>query len=348
MRILVVFTGGTIGCAPPDREGVLAVPKPEDPKEYYVISGYDNPYKVEFDTIEPMNTLSGNMTVASWNVLLQSLKKVNFSAYDGMIVTHGTDTMAFTASLFGMLLSGIGIPAVFVGSNYELSDERADGRQNFADAVRFIKNGKFPGTFVIFQSKVYLSTRINQSRHFMNAYGSPDGTFFGLMKNNEFERSCHAQNPAVEDFKAIRSRKPIIGSIESISACVFLIRPYVGLNYEYLSISKEIKAVLHETYHSATACAETEEPAYSVMEFYERHKDSVSLYLAPFYSRILREDNAIKYSSTGVMMKTGIKAVCDMSLESAYAKLLLAYSLYDDEKQIGDFLDESVFFEKLF
>ena len=347
MRILVAFTGGTIGCAPPDKEGMLAVQKAEEPKGYFLISSYDNPYKVEFDTIEPLNILSENMTVSDWNILLKSFKKIDFSTYDGIIITHGTDTMAYTASIFGMLFSGIRIPVIFVGSNYELSDKRADGHQNFADAVSFIKNSKLGGTFVIFKSKVYLSTRINQSKHFTHKYRSPDETAFGVMKAGEFELSCNAQNPGINDFDEICSGAPIIDSIESISGCVLLIRPYVGLNYECLAISEEIKAVLHETYHSSTACVETEEPAYSIMKFFERHKGIIKLYLAPFYGKILKGDNAVKYSSTAGMLNAGIKAVCDMSLESAYAKLLLAYSLYSDENQIEAFLNKPLFFEQI-
>lgn len=84
-----------------------------------------------------------------------------------------------------------------------------------------------------------------------------------------------------------------------------------------------------------------------VLEFHKKHKDSIKLYLTPFYSKIIEDNTALKYSSTASMMNAGIKTICDMSLESAYAKLLIAYSLFDDENQIDEFLNETLFFEKI-
>jgi len=355
MRILVVFTGGTIGCATPGEDGVLEVLK-SGFEEYFLIGNYDNIYDAEFHTTEPLNKLSENMTIADWNVLLKSLKKVNFSEYDGIVIAHGTDTMAFTAAMFGMLLSGIHIPVIFIGSNYALTDDRADGHQNFADAVSFIKNVRLGGTFVIIKSKVYISTRINQSRHFFNEFTSPNGEIFGTVTNGKFEFSSPSTTAgenaglkqAVKEFEQIYERTPIIEHIETILESVFLVKPYVGLNYECLSFPKEIKAVLHETYHSATICEKTENMKFSLMEFYKRHKNAVSIYIAPFYSEIAEDTGALKYSSTFNIINAGVKTINDMSLESSYAKLLLAYSLYSDEKQIDNFLNEPLFFEKIY
>lgn len=366
MRILTIFTGGTIGCASPDEKSVLSVESSVG-HDYFLINNYFNPYNAKIDTIQPLNLLSENMTISDWNVLLLCLKDVDFSKYDGVIITHGTDTMAFTASIFGMILAGVKIPVIFIGSNFNLQDERADGHQNFADAVSFIKNAKLGGTFVIAKSQVYLSTRITQSRHFTDSYGTPTDEIFGIMKNDKFEiANDHLENsnanfnPNVNDFEKIYSQTPLLDALEQISDCVFLIRPYVGLNYENFTISDKTKAILHETYHSCTACAEPSEPSNSVIEFYNKYKNDINLYIAPFYGTSNDNANNTKdiknkfaiYSSTDRMLKAGIKTIDNMSLESAYAKLLLAYSLYYDKQtdkidSVDKFLTKVLFFESI-
>jgi L-asparaginase len=326
-----------------DDKSILEVDKTEN---YFLLNNYDNPYNVDFVTTQPLNILSENMTISDWNILLRCLKGVDFSEFDGIIITHGTDTMAFTASMFGMILGGIKIPVIFIGSNFNLYDERADGHQNFADAVDFIKDTKLGGTFVITKSKVYLSTKITQSRHLTNSYGTPNDEVFGNMKTGIFEKTSDTSYPNVDDFEKIYLQTPLIDSLEQISDCVFIIRPYIGLSYENFAISNKTKAILHETYHSATACAEPTESANSIVEFYNKNKKNIDLYLAPFY------DDVDMYSSTDFMLKAGIKTICNMSLESAYAKLLLAYSSYSGEQtfcveNVDEFLTLTLFFENM-
>jgi len=347
MPILVIFTGGTIGCPPPDRDGTLSVRDTQPAGKHYLIENYGNPHKIEFETMQPLNSLSENMTVSSWNILLNCLKGIDPSEYDGVIITHGTDSMAFAASMFGMLLSGIEIPVVFIGSNYHLLDKRADGHRNFADAVNFIRNSKLCGTFVIFESKVFLSTRIKQSRHFINKYDMPGDMPFGIMNRERFEFSDFSSYPMAVDFKNTALRQPLYKRLASISPCVFLIKPYVGLNYDCFSFTKEIKVVLNETYHTSAGCSETDEREYSIIEFYKRHAGRLKMYIAPFYSSLLAGDESPRYSSIATMLSAGIKTVSNMTVESAYAKLLLAYSLYDEDETISAFLEEPLFFEKV-
>ena len=385
MRVLVIFTGGTIGCLPPTEDHILDVPATE-PSD--VFSPYTEPTAVEpfgagqanryllieyylshtrcvapvqFDTAQPFSTLSENMTIEKWNALLKLFQDIDFAEYDGIVVAHGSDTMAYTASLFGLILSGIHIPVVFTGCLKPLSDPRTDGHRNFADAVDFIRSADLCGTYVIVDSIVYLGTRIKQANHFTDKYDTTDGRTFGHMRDGVFVESFGtAEMPWKAGDKRISSladgteggkmgeRLPVLRQLDALSDCVLQIRPYVGLNYDAFRLLDSCRAVLHETFHLFTACAHSESLRSSILAFALRCKEeSKPLYAAPFSGALLREEGSAQYSSTAAMLAAGVRPVRDMSLEAAYAKLLLAYSIYEDDDDIKRFLHEPLFFEHI-
>ncbi len=355
MKLLVVFTGGTIGCAPPGKQGIMAVEKniaPKNENDYYLISEYkkrnkETAKKIKFEVIEPLQTLSENITFVHWNILLDALRSISFNDYDGIIITHGTDTMAYSASLFGMLLSGITIPVVFVGSNINLYLPDSDGHKNFSDAIDFIRTSGLCGTFVVFDSTVYLSTRIMQSKHFTDSFESAGGFSFGVMDNGRFKALQHKSNPNADEFLQCTS-EPLICKINRLSDCILLIQPYIGLNYNVFELNDRIKAILHETYHSFTACTDSSVGGCSMIGFADKcAMHGKQLYLAPFDKQLVSDENAPKYASTDLILKHKIRYMGLMTLESAYSKLVLAYSLFNNEHDINDFLEATVFFETL-
>ena len=93
--------------------------------------------------------------------------------------------MAYTANLLSTLLAGVHLPVVLVGSNYVLTDERANGNQNFSDAVDFIASRSYPGVYVIFSGRVYLGSRILQCRSFTDEYPTVSGADFARMENGK-------------------------------------------------------------------------------------------------------------------------------------------------------------------
>lgn len=103
MKILVVLTGGTIGSRVSEK--IINV---NSAAAYNLIKLYQDKYgtDIEFEVIQPMNILSENLIPSYWITLYDCLDKVEFNAYDGIIITHGSDTLAYTAAMTGFC-SGI-------------------------------------------------------------------------------------------------------------------------------------------------------------------------------------------------------------------------------------------------
>ncbi len=338
MRIHVLFTGGTIGCRA-DENGILDLAAPQE--DYFLLQSYRqrNPCAakdIHFTSSEPLRILSENLCIADWNILLHTLQAMDFSAYDGIILTHGTDTLAFTAALTAVLLAGISIPVVFVGSNTPLTDENADGHLNFRDAVDFIRDAALPGVYVAFQSELYFASRVSQSRHISNRYGVAGDVPFGRMENGRFCPVTHPMNPSTTQL-CLPGSEPLLCKVKELSGCVLLLRPYVGLDYRCVALHSGTKAVLHESYHSFTACTVGEAQGNSLPAFARQCKErGIPLYLAP---------------STGQAAYASVKQLGDciplpvMTAECAYAKLLVAYSLDMPQKKRTAFLKTECCFE---
>ena len=146
MNITVIFTGGTIGSSVqqdfvstdaqmPYR--LLAMYEAEQEKKGAAIPS--------FRTQAPYTTLSEYMDGSHLNRLIacvQSLLTTNDPDIDGIIITHGTDTLPFTAAALGMCFAYARIPILLVSSNYILDDPRANGLTNFTAAVDYIYDWK--------------------------------------------------------------------------------------------------------------------------------------------------------------------------------------------------------------
>ena len=132
-KVLLIYTGGTIG--------MVRTPNGYAPKDGYfraeldAIPALSMPEMPQWELYEMHPLLdSSNMTVAEWNKIAQ-LIAARYDAYDGFVVLHGTDTMAYTASALSFMLEGLSKPVVLTGSQIPLCEVRSDGRDNIITSV---------------------------------------------------------------------------------------------------------------------------------------------------------------------------------------------------------------------
>ena len=115
MKILVLSTGGTIGSA--TKDGVMS---PDKNATALLVLLYESSFQdvAEFDCESVSDILSENVTEPFYEKLINRLLAVDTEKYDGVIVLHGTDTLAYTSSLAAMVCRSLPIPVGFVGANY--------------------------------------------------------------------------------------------------------------------------------------------------------------------------------------------------------------------------------------
>ncbi|POZ61650.1 asparaginase [Chromobacterium alticapitis] len=127
-RVLVLYTGGTIGMdhTPEGLAPVLGLlPR--------LLQRFERP-DLAFDVVEFEQLIdSSAITPRQWNQILDALV-ARYDAYDGFVVIHGTDTMAYTAGALAFALRGLSKPVVLTGAQLPLVHPRSDGWSNLADA----------------------------------------------------------------------------------------------------------------------------------------------------------------------------------------------------------------------
>lgn len=329
-QILIVFTGGTIGSIA--TEGTINT---NETTAYKLIQLYQQHYPhhhINFTPIQPLQLLSENLAPPAWTTLITAIESAHPENYDGIIVTHGTDTLSFTACALSYYFHALKKPMLLVASNYPLDTPKANGLENFICAVEFILQINEPGVFVPYRNPHQIM-HIHRGIH-LAASLQLSGDFISVQNKHylTFDQSrFSALNPTTDTpIKAVLL-KPVF------SDNILLIKPYPGLNYTHLCLNSVV-AVLHDLYHSGTACATQQwGDDYSLSEFIKRcAKQGIPVYMAP---AIKHED---AYQSTRALLDLGATMLWNMSLEAAYVKLSLAYGNFTDVTNIAEFLSKNI------
>lgn len=149
MKILVIFTGGTIGSA--ERNGWIS---PLGSTKSLLIDNYlkKSNGSVQFALASPYTVLSENLCADNLNTLIKCVRENMEKGFEQMIVCHGTDTLQYSAAALSYAFSGEKLQLVFASSNYPLKNEKANGFANFEAAVEFIKSIEISGVFAAYKN----------------------------------------------------------------------------------------------------------------------------------------------------------------------------------------------------
>lgn len=173
--ILVLYTGGTIGMMKDPKTGSLV---PFDFGNIYehmpILRNLD--YVIDFYSFENLID-SSNMTPEFWIELAEKIEE-NYEKYDGFVVLHGSDTMAYSASALSFMLENLAKPVVFTGSQLPMGMVRSDGRENFVTSIEIAAskiNGEpcVPEVCIFFENQLLRGNRATKfNAENFNAFSS--------------------------------------------------------------------------------------------------------------------------------------------------------------------------------
>jgi L-asparaginase len=289
MKLAVIFTGGTIGST--FKDGYITTSQAQNNE---LIRDID----ADITAFEPYSTLSEHLDGDYISKLVSCVNdRLLEELYDGIIVTHGTDTLQYSAAALALAYGDINIPIVLVSSNFILSDPRANGHDNMKYAVEFIKK-KIGGVFVSYKntgssSEIFLASHLLPHLPYDDSIRSTIGPF-GRFEGDTFIR-------LIRDFE-----KDSYGifKLNRLSS-VLWIKAHAGMRYPE---AFGAKAVLIESYHSGTL------PTYNhdFVEFCKACK-------APIY--LTGAGSEEPYESIRLFDELGIRVLPETSPIYAYMKL---------------------------
>ncbi len=212
-HILLLTTGGTIASMP-GGEGL-------EPRSSGVFEREMEQLRTYYDiTVQDLICLdSSNIRPAEWQLIAEGIWS-HRSGYDGIVVSHGTDTMAYTASAVTFMLPNIDVPVVFTGSQLPLADMLSDGSQNLRAAFAMAAAGH-PGVFLAFDRKIMLGCRAVKVRASgFSAFESINARYTALVSNQGLSVD--------ESLLPVSAGEPVLKT--AVSDEVFLLKLTPGLS----------------------------------------------------------------------------------------------------------------------
>lgn len=342
-KILVIETGGTFATESVD--GKRSLSKNESPiYSYPETKKRKEKYGFEFEIKKPLYILSENMTFEQMNIIIETILDVDPNDYCGIIVTHGTDTLAYTANALSMTVGDLGVPILVVGANNPIDMDISNGRDNFSAAVDFIMTSGLNGVYVTYRNEdniidVNIGSRIKQMDNTFDGYPAYEYKIFGQMKDNQFIQKDDSLTAEKINQKSSKKLEKLTIDDHNI----LVLHPYVGLNYKNLPLDANIDAIISGVFHSGTVNTSDNESDYSFNNLVKRAGDlGIPVFLAEVVS------SAEEYASVEDRKDDdNLYIIKDISMENLIIKLNMALSNYDNLRDIVEYLNKDIFFEKV-
>lgn len=306
MKILVITTGGTIGSTAVDFVVNVSSYAKLDVLEKYKSESKKYTADTDFDVLPLMNILSENISQKDYKKLIDIVKTYDYSQYDGVIMTHGSDTLSYTAGLMSLVWDK-DIPLMIVASQRPVDDIESNAVINFECAVELVR-AKAKGVLLPYRNSdnityIHYADRLMESEMFSDdfcSFSKPYGIY---------------QNDTIQTVDCEHIAEKI--NIQKIKFnLVLMVTPYPMLDYSRIDLDN-VDAVLHKTYHAGTACSDGDSKC-SILSFIDRCKKAD----IPFYiCGINRDKNT--YQSLEQIKDKGAVLLEDITAPYAYMKLLL-------------------------
>ena len=185
-HILLIATGGTIA-SKKSRNGLKPQLTPEELLSYISI-----PENCSM-SVEPLiNIDSSNMEPKHWTMMVQCIEQ-NYSDYDGFVIAHGTDTMAYTAAALSYMIQYSDKPIVITGAQKPIDLEITDAKTNLSDSILYACDDNSQGVQIVFDGKVIAGTRAKKVRSkSYNAFSSINYPYIAIIQDGKVMQYEHS------------------------------------------------------------------------------------------------------------------------------------------------------------
>ncbi len=331
--VLIIYTGGTIGMVEDPVNGTL---KPFDfdhiLKQVPELKSFG--YHLETLTFNPIVD-SSNIDPDVW-IRLAGILQDRYEDFDGFVILHGTDTMAYTASALSFMLENQYKPVILTGSQLPIGKIRTDGKENLITAIEIAakqQNGMalVPEVCIYFEYKLFRGNRTSKysAEHF-NAFHSPN---YSTLAEAGIEIKFNYQSIHYPS-----QIKPLIIHTQ-LDNKVGILKIFPGMSEEYAAcilLNPAIKALVLETYGSGNAST-AKWFTDLIVKSIEMGKIILNVSQCNAGSVIMG-----KYDTSVALMEAGVQSGHDITTEAAISKLMFVLGNFSNREDQIKVLNQSI------
>ena len=317
-RILLIGTGGTIASLK-TMDGLAPGITPEDLIKYVPeIKNY-----CEVDTVQILNIDSTNIQPEYWILITETIEK-NYDKYDGFVISHGTDTMAYTASALSYFIQNLQKTIVITGSQKPINAEITDARKNLLDSFRFACEDDVSGVYIVFDGKAIIGTRAKKTKSkSYSAFESINFPVAAFIDDNRITRYIRSEE----------NKKDLI-FYKNIYSSIFLLKLAPGMEPDVIDyIGEKYEGIVIESYGVGGL------PFLDRRNFLEKlgHLADKGK-IVVIATQVMLEGSDMGVYEVGVkaLKKYNILQAYDMTIESAVTKLMWIMAETKDFKKVKE------------
>lgn len=328
-KVLIIYTGGTIGMKKTE-QGYRPAPRFLD-EELHSIPDLSRDDFPAWELYE-MNPLldSSNMTLKEWNEIGRVIFE-NYENYNGFVVLHGTDTMAYTASALSFILRGLNKPVVLTGSQIPLSELRSDGRDNLITSVLIASEGIANEVCLYFSGKLLRGNRaMKMSADGLVAFKSPNYPLLAEVGITvKYNRGALLPHKDSEKFEYLPFHNVPIGVLKVFPGIQF------GLFEDIMT--EKLSGIVLETFGSGNIPSGGDELLPIIKKAFASGSVVAVCSQCPVGTVTLGA-----YETSSSLKSAGAVSGKDMTTEAAVAKLYHLFSLELTKEEIKRLMEENI------
>ena len=312
-NILLIATGGTIASVHTDMGLSPSTQADELLKFVPEVKEFAN-VKVK----QVLNIDSTNIEPEHW-IKISEVIKENYD-YDGFVITHGTDTMAFTAAALSYLIQNSEKPIILTGAQKPISERITDGIKNLKDAIRFASEDNVRGVYIVFDGKAIVGTRAKKLR----------SKSFSAFDSINYPNAAFIDGNKIYRYVDEEVNKEEVKFYDKLNPKVFNLKLTPGMEPDILNyIFKFYDGVILETYGVGGIPFESRR---NFLKELNKHKDKIVVIATQV---MLEGSDAMTYEVGYRFLKSQkVIEAYDMTVEACLVKLMWILAITKDYDEV--------------
>jgi L-asparaginase len=325
--VLIIYTGGTIGMINDASGALVSFNFREIIDKIPSLSNF----QIKLTVISfPKPLDSSDINPSHW-IDLGYIIYENYNQYDGFVVLHGTDTMAYSASALSFILEGLNKPVIFTGAQLPIGARRTDARENLITALE-IASSKVAGKPIVSEVCIYFGNMLLRG----NRSKKVQSLQFSAFESENYPPLAEAGILIDYNWGALlkKNNKPLKFH-NKFNTDVTILKLFPGINkltVESILNIKNLKGVILESYGSGNAPSEK--------WFIECLQEAINKGIIIYNVSQCNGGRVIqgKYDTSLILKKMGVLSGSDITTEAAITKMMHLFGIETSDKSIKELL----------